>query len=87
MDGVKGAVTFGDLPLKHQKFYEKNVCLTLVQATELCNNTRYQANKLWHDERRKRLTASISYHLYTYSKNKNQDWPTKIMKHRNSVFW
>lgn len=42
-----------------------------------------QSENKWLYERKKRITASNAYALFTYSKNKNPDWQNKI---KNLIF-
>lgn len=62
------------------KFYTENVMLTEDEAILMCKQTQLQNTELWLFERKKRITASKCYDLYTYSRNKNPDWPLKISK-------
>lgn len=39
-----------------------------------------QSGSEWQEERRKRITASNAYNLFTYAMNKNPDWQKKIGK-------
>lgn len=42
--------------------------------------TQEQNTNLWLSERKKRITGSTCYQLYTYTSNKNPDWDKKIKR-------
>lgn len=58
-------------------FYYKSICVGNGDALEIAKITAGQKNIEWTNERRKRINASSCYDLYTYWKNKNQDWERK----------
>lgn len=60
-------------------FYNLSICVEKERALEIFELTMGQNTIIvWHSERAKRITASNCYTLYTYSKNKNPNWPKKI---------
>lgn len=68
---------------EHRNFYLKEILLSAEQSIEIAEQTLNQKSMQWHNERRKRITASRAYSLYTYDKNKNPDWNKKITKYIN----
>lgn len=54
--------------------------MTADEAIQLCCHTKLQNSTDWILERKKRITASKCYELYTYESNKNPNWPVKIGK-------
>ena len=81
-----GPFTFDQVPIHFQDYYNNNVKLTLQEAVDICCNVESQRSEYWQKERRKRITASTAYNLYTYATNKKPDWEKKIEKHINSSF-
>lgn len=65
------------LTANEKVFYYKSVCVGNGDALEIVKITVSQKNTVWTNERRKRINASSCYDLYTYWKNKNQDWERK----------
>lgn len=63
---------------KQNAFYVNNVKLSTDDSIVLCKSTRLQNTQNWFLERKKRITASKCYELYTYARNKNPKWPAKI---------
>lgn len=75
------------LPYAENKFYEESVAVTLEQALQLATRTIEQhSNDLWNLERRKRITGSKCYELFTYCKNSSPNWQKKIENIINSPF-
>lgn len=68
-----------------KNFFEK-VAKNVDDAIAICKATLSQASALWLVERKLRITGSICYSLYTYSKNKTPDWPKKIKSLYNGDF-
>lgn len=63
---------------KQNAFYANNVKLSTNESIDLCKSTRLQNTQNWFLERKKRITASKCYELYTYARNKNPKWLAKI---------
>lgn len=61
-----------------KQFYFRNIFVDLHSVKEINRKTLGQRNNLWKIERRKRITASDAYKLFTYCKNKNPQWENKI---------
>ena len=49
-------------------------------------NFENQNSASWQKERKVRLTASRCYELFTYSKNKNPNWPKKMSTYFSEPF-
>lgn len=67
-------------PEHREDFYNKNIKLNEDEAVKLCILTLSQNTAEWLFERKKRITASKCYELYTYDSNKNPNWNGKIRK-------
>lgn len=61
-----------------QSFYLEEV---LVGSDEICEITRKKS--LWKSEKRKRINSNDAYILYTYTKNKDPKWNTKVTGYMN----
>lgn len=61
-----------------KQFYFQNIFVDITSVKEINRKTLGQRNNLWKIERRKRITASDAYRLFTYCKNKNPNWINKI---------
>lgn len=61
-------------------FYETKVCESGYESISLCVQTFGQNNDMWRSERKKRITASECYGLYTFFKNDSgsRDWNKKL---------
>lgn len=67
-----------------QNFYSSQVVCDTRRSVMICLETVTQSsNEKWKFERRKRITASQCYGLFTYAKNKNPDWGKKINSYIN----
>lgn len=66
-----------------KKFYLSNIYCDIAAVKEINRKTIGQQNNAWKIERRKRITASSAYKLYTYTKNKNPNWRKKISDYVN----
>ncbi|XP_055836660.1 uncharacterized protein LOC129905250 [Episyrphus balteatus] len=66
--------------------FETKIKKSKEEAIQICKKTLSQSSFEWLQERRLRITGSISYQLFTYSKNKNPDWPKKIASTYASSF-
>lgn len=62
-------------------FYMSEIVLTVEQAVHIAEQTIYQNCTHWRNARKKRITASRAYSLFTYIKNKRPDWTNKISKY------
>lgn len=62
-------------------FYMSEIVLTFEQAVHIAEQTLYQKCIHWRYARKKRITASRAYSLFTYNKNKHPDWTQKISKY------
>lgn len=60
--------------------------MTKDSAKQLALNTVCQNNSLWSDERKRRITGSNCYSIFTYTKNKNPDWAKKVQSLYFSTF-
>lgn len=60
----------------HQQFYNENVLVNINSSIEIAKF--HQSEPKWLNERKKRITASNAYALYTYAKNKIPNWQKKI---------
>lgn len=69
-----------DIPKEVVDFYRHNVVIDSTASLELCMKTVNQGSSVWLDERKKRITGSICYGLYTYNFNKDPDWDNKVEK-------
>lgn len=67
-----------NLGIEMKEFYEKNVVLLPEDIVKLAWSTRGQDSEQWIKERQKRITGSVCYTLYTYSRNKSPDWHKKL---------
>lgn len=61
-------------------FYLEKVVVTKEEAINICILTTKQQNDLWRQARKCRITGSVCYELYTYTRNKNPDWNGKVQK-------
>lgn len=50
-----------------------------VNGVAVCENTRNWISQ-WLKERRYRITGSVCYEMFTYTKNRNPDWKSKVDK-------
>nr|XP_042911498.1 uncharacterized protein LOC122272199 [Parasteatoda tepidariorum] len=66
------------------KFFQEKVCLTKQEVRNLA--LQKQGSNSWICERKKRITGSTCYSLFTYSRNKNPDWKKKIASATEDVF-
>ncbi|XP_052566501.1 uncharacterized protein LOC128093505 [Culex pipiens pallens] len=66
---------------EEQLFFESNVLQTSQQIVQTAINTQTQSTNVWKIQRTRRITASSCYGLYTYLKNKNPDWSSKITRY------
>lgn len=57
-----------------KKFYFEKIHYDIDSVKHIARKTIGQCNNLWKIERRKRITASDAYKLYTYSRNKQPKW-------------
>jgi YqaJ-like viral recombinase domain len=65
-----------------REFYNTSVKMNRTKSTEIQSSS--QSSKIWRNERKLRITASVCYQIFTYSRNKNPDWGKKITSiHRN----
>lgn len=71
---------FPEISLEYNeiKYFKENIQINLDTALELAVATIGQQNELWHLARRRRITGSRCYSLYTYCSNKHPDWAKKI---------
>ncbi|XP_023314116.1 uncharacterized protein LOC111694471 [Trichogramma pretiosum] len=67
-------------------FYWKCVTITNEEAVNIFVKTVGQNNSVWHEERKKRITGSICYEIFTYCTNRNPDWEKKVLRIFNSDF-
>ena len=86
MNGVCTDIKFNNLSAKEKDFYNKDVCLTLEKAIFLNNITKTQNCNIWMAERKKRITSSNAYGLFTYVNNKSPDWKNKIKDYYENNF-
>lgn len=76
--------THSEISPEDQLFYSTNVVVTKEKCVEICLATTKQSDSWeWTIERKKRITASNCYGLYTYTKNKSPDWAKKAQSHIN----
>jgi len=64
----------------NQKAFEK-INISVEEAINISKKTQDQNNSFWLNERKKRITASISYELFTFFNNKvrtESDWDKKL---------
>ncbi|XP_053698879.1 uncharacterized protein LOC128745832 [Sabethes cyaneus] len=59
-------------------FFEKHIALGLDKCIEIALDTKNQNSNEWKMHRSNRITASNCYKLYTYLRNKNPNWESKI---------
>lgn len=64
-------------------YYLKHICINVDKAAEINVKTLSQKGPEWNVQRRKRITASRAYPIYTYAKNKNPDWEKKFQLYIN----
>ena len=67
-----------ECPPNQQEYYDKFVRVNAVDALKICERTENQDNYDWDEARFGRVTGSVCYSLYTYSKNKQADWEKKL---------
>lgn len=70
----------GKVDPKHEQFYNHFVRVDIAKSKKICFATKNQSNEEWHEERKKRITASQAYGLFTYMQNQDPDWTKKITK-------
>lgn len=64
-------------------FYFQHIFVDLQGVKDINRKTLGQRNNTWKIERRKRITASDAYKLFTYSKNNNPNWINKVSAYIN----
>lgn len=62
-------------------FYESNIELDNRKVVGIAVETQTQSTNIWKIHRSRRITASSCYSLYTYLKNANPDWESKINRY------
>ncbi|KAB0804567.1 hypothetical protein PPYR_01537, partial [Photinus pyralis] len=67
-------------------YYKENVVVSVDGALDIAMATVHQNNTLWRMHRKRRITASRCYELFTYCNNANPNWPRKIDSLINSTF-
>lgn len=67
----------------YKQFYETNVLKNVQSILDIAEETKEQRNDAWYLHRSIRITASSCYDLFTYTRNKNADWPRKTNLYLN----
>ncbi|XP_054720593.1 uncharacterized protein LOC129230217 [Uloborus diversus] len=65
------------LPEELKSYYKDNVQVSSPKAYNLAKSVQQQSST-WLAERSHRITGSVCYELYTYTKNKAPNWEKKI---------
>lgn len=73
-----GKELYQQCSLQEQAYYDNNVKIGDDASLNMCLSTVGQDNDLWDYYRFGRITGSVSYPLFTYSKNKNAKWKQKL---------
>jgi YqaJ-like viral recombinase domain len=66
-----------------REYYKNSVELDFDKSVAI--QTAGQSSNTWSKERKIRITASVCYSIFTYSKNKKPDWDKKIGSIHRSV--
>ena len=69
---------YSECSAAEKAYYDKFVCVSEEEARNLCLHTVGQSNDLWEKARYGKVTGSICYELFTYSKNKKPQWAKKL---------
>jgi len=81
-----GAKLFKECSPDEKLYFDTFVKVSPADALQLCIKTIDQCCEEWERARRVRMTGSVCYSLFTYSKNKKPDWPKKIENVYDSDF-
>ncbi|XP_054711621.1 uncharacterized protein LOC129221191 [Uloborus diversus] len=66
------------------KVFKEKVCVGQEEAQNLASLKQHSDE--WFCERRKRITGSTCYSLFTYARNKNPNWKKKVQSITENVF-
>lgn len=74
-----GAELYLDCTLQEQTYYDEYIKISHVEESmKICSSTVDQCGDNWLQYRFGRITGSICYGFFTYSKNENADWPKRL---------
>ena len=77
---------YNSLSIPCKSFYDGHVKLDSTGCIDLCTNTNAQNSDQWKLAHSVRITASNCYSLFTYNKNVNPNWDSKVEKFISSRF-
>lgn len=83
---TKDNVFISKLNSVEKTFYQNEVMVTAEEAEKICIDTVLQNDHNWKLERKKRITGSTGYSLFTIKNPQKYDWPAKVNSHINPTF-
>ncbi|KAK3918305.1 tRNA dimethylallyltransferase [Frankliniella fusca] len=77
---------YNECSQEEKLFYDNRLKVTQEEAERMCADSLGQDNDLWKMFKYGRVTGSIIYSMFTYSKNKNAKWDSKFNEMFHSTF-